>query len=210
MSPTTFDDGVTLTMSPNISLTVGVGRARPRASASRGRATAPARLQVGVLAARHLVHVDLGRAGAHVALEGGVLRAHRLPVDSELPDRVGVEPGVALVRRSASTMEPRLGCEVSPLMASMRGIHRVHAGLHRRQHARGGDAGGVVGVEVDRHADLLLQRLDQRARGARLEQARHVLDAEDVAPARLQLLRHRRRNRRGRTWRVAGRRMSPV
>ena len=51
-----------------------------------------------------------------------------------------------------------------------------------------GDAGGVVGVEVDRQADLLLERLDQDARGGGLEQPGHVLDAEDVAARGLELL----------------------
>ena len=42
------------------------------------------------------------------------------------------------------------------------------------------DAARVVRVEVNRHADFLAQRLDQRVRRVRLAQAGHVLDAEDV------------------------------
>ena len=68
------------------------------------------------------------------------------------------------------------------------GVDRIHAGLDRGQDAGAGDARGVVGVEVDRQADLVLERLDQGAGGRGLEQARHVLDAQDVAAGGLQLL----------------------
>ena len=50
---------------------------------------------------------------------------------------------------------------------------RIDRGLH---------AAGVVRVEVDRNADLLLQRLDQQLGGIGLAQAGHVLDGQDVAP----------------------------
>ncbi len=44
-------------------------------------------------------------------------------------------------------------------------------------------------VEVDRQADFLLQRADQLARGRRLQQPRHVLDAENVRAGGLELFR---------------------
>ena len=58
------------------------------------------------------------------------------------------------------------------------------------------DAGGlaaadVVGVEVDRQADLLAQGLDQPLGRVRLAEPGHVLDGDQVGPALLQLLRHR-------------------
>ena len=51
-----------------------------------------------------------------------------------------------------------------PLTRVHGGIDRVDAGVHRRQHRGRRDAAGVVGVEVDRQADLLLERRDQLAR----------------------------------------------
>ncbi len=46
-----------------------------------------------------------------------------------------------------------------------------------------------MGVEMDRQADLLLQRREQAARRLRPHQPGHVLDAENVAAGALQLLR---------------------
>jgi len=39
-----------------------------------------------------------------------------------------------------------------------------------------------VGVQVDGRVEALAQRPDQRARGGRAQQARHVLDREHVDP----------------------------
>ena len=82
--------------------------------------------------------------------------------------------------------------------AARQGVHRrvdrVDPGRGGGEDARGGDAAGVVGVEVDRQADLLLQRLDQREGGGGLAEPRHVLDAEDVRAGVAQLLAHRRRS----------------
>ena len=47
-----------------------------------------------------------------------------------------------------------------------------------------------MGVEVDRQADFLLERLDQRVGGRGLQEPGHVLDAEDVGACGAQLLRH--------------------
>ena len=106
MSPTTLDDGVTLTMSPNIRFT----------SAYIVRDLVPAllephrprlRLEVGELPARHLVQVDLRGRRLQPGLEGGVLVAHRLPVVRDRPDRLDVEPGVALGPRAAPRRSSR-------------------------------------------------------------------------------------------------------
>ena len=97
-------------------------------------------------------------------------------------------PGSRSLPASAAAIEPRLGCEVSPLMRVERAVDGIAAGLDRGQHRGGGDAAGVVGVEVHRQPDLLLERLHQLARGARLAHAGHVLDGEDVGAGLLQLL----------------------
>ncbi len=191
MSPTTFDDGVTLTMSPNISLTCGIGARHfvPAGVVDAERARLLA--QVGVLAAGHAVHVHLGRAGTHVALERRVAVAHLLPVVGEHAQVVGVEPGFArpVAQRFDDRTEVRLRREAAHRVE--RAVHGIAAGIDRREHAGGRDAAGVVRVEVHRQADLVLERLDQRVRRARLAQARHVLDAEDVRAGLLELLRHR-------------------
>ena len=70
------------------------------------------------------------------------------------------------------------------------GVDRVDPGARGGEDAAGGDAAGVVGVEVDGEADLLLQRLDQREGGRGLEEPGHVLEAEDVGAGVAQLLAH--------------------
>ena len=62
---------------------------------------------------------------------------------------------------SASTRLPRQGCEVPPENGVHRGIHDVDARVAGRKDGRPRDAAGVVRVEVDRQADLFLQRLYQ-------------------------------------------------
>ena len=158
-----------------------VGLAPPRASASRGPSGAGLLLEVGELAARHLVQIDLRGAGLEVALEGGVLGAHGLPVEADLPDRLGVEAGVALGVAQRLDDRAEAGLRGHAGHGVHGGVDGVDARLDGGEHAGAGDAGGVVGVQVDRQADLFLQRLDQHARGRGLEQPGHVLDAEDVA-----------------------------
>ncbi len=68
-----------------------------------------------------------------------------------------------------------------------RAVDRVTTGVDGGQHGRSGNAAGVVGMEVQRQADFFLQRLDQRADGARFADAGHVFDADDVGAGLLQL-----------------------
>jgi hypothetical protein len=70
-----------------------------------------------------------------------------------------------------------------------REIDDVHAGVGGAQDRAGVDAAGVVRVEVDREADLLLERLHELVRGVGAAEAGHVLDREDVGAHALQLLR---------------------
>ena len=64
-------------------------------------------------------------------------------------------PGSRGAWRSASAIEPRFGCEVRPLIESMAPSTASAPGLDRGEHAGGGDAAGVVSVEVHRQSGLL-------------------------------------------------------
>ena len=100
----------------------------------------------------------------------------------------GSSPVSRSVPRSASTIEPRQGCEVSPDIESIAASMASTPASTAASTLAADDAGGVVGVEVDRQADLLAERRDQLPRRRRLEQPGHVLDAEDVGARRLELL----------------------
>ena len=104
----------------------------------------------------------------------------------------GSTPGVArtVAQRFDDRAQIRLRSEAAHRIH--RAVDGVGARIDRREHARRSDAARVVRVEMDRQADLFLQRLDQRERRARLAQPGHVLDAEDVRAGRLQLARERR------------------
>ena len=92
------------------------------------------------------------------------------------------------VNRSDSTSAFKLGCEVKPGHRRDRAVGDVEADLGAAQHAGGLGAADVVRVEVDRHADLVAQRLDQSLGGHRLAQPGHVLDGDQVGAALLELL----------------------
>ena len=68
------------------------------------------------------------------------------------------------------------------------GIDDVAAGLGGHQQHGAAVAGGVVGVQVDGDADLVLEGLDQLLGGEGLEQPGHVLDGQDVGAHLLQFL----------------------
>jgi hypothetical protein len=77
------------------------------------------RLEVGELAAGHLVQVDLGGRGLQAGLEGRILLAHAFPVVEICRIAPMSRPVSRSVWRSASTMDPRQGCEVPPENASI-------------------------------------------------------------------------------------------
>ena len=77
-------------------------------------------------------------------------------------------------------MDPRLGCEVKPDMASIAPSTASTPASIAAKHAGRRDPAGVMRVEVNRQTHLLLERLDQRGGGARLTQPAHVLDREHV------------------------------
>ena len=68
-------------------------------------------------------------------------------------------------------------------------VHHVHAGLRRQQAGGHLVAGGVVGMELDGDADLLLQCGDQLLCGVGLQDAGHILDGQHMGTPVLQFLR---------------------
>ena len=92
------------------------------------------------------------------------------------------------MKRRASTSEFRFGCEVRPDIGATARVGDVEPASAALRIARGLHAAGVVRVEVDRDADLLLQRADQLFGRVRLAQAGHVLDGQDVRAHLLQFL----------------------
>ena len=107
-------------------------------------------------------------------------------------------------------MEFRFGWLVCPLMEAMApstmstpasAAFRMEAALH---------AAGVVGVEMDRDADLLAKRLHQLLGGVGPAQPRHVLDGQHVRAHFFQFLGHADVILRANTCRALGSRMSPV
>ena len=148
------------------------------------------------------------------ALERRVELADRLPVVGELvAARRGRARCRASVKRSASTSAFRFGwtgaartwrpSRASTMSTPCLGrLERCDAGLH---------AGGVVRVEVDRHADLLLAASCTSSSAAYgLQQAGHVLDGQDVRAELLQLLGQIDVVLQVVLGRASGSRMSPV
>lgn len=94
--------------------------------------------------------------------------AHLLPVVREYTQLVGVEATVtwAEAQRRDDGGQVRLGGQAAHCVH--RTVRRVDTRLDRHQHACSRNAARVVRVEVHRDADLLLERLYQCDRRARL------------------------------------------
>eukprot|EP00968_Pinguiococcus_pyrenoidosus_P004452 scaffold300_cov258-Pinguiococcus_pyrenoidosus.AAC.31 len=145
--------------------------------------------KVGVLSARHLVHVDVGAAGLLTGLERRIKTARQLPVVVKLREirqrdaRVQLGSSKGLHDRA----QARLGRGAAHRVNGT--VHGIGAGLQAREHRRDARPGGVVGVDVDRQVRMSFANgTDQQRRRLRLEQARHVLDRQDVDPGRDQLV----------------------
>ncbi len=118
------------------------------------------------------------------------MRPHVFPVVRDLADRMHIQPGVAV--RAVQRLDQRAQRRLAGVARERihRRVDRIHPGLGGGKDAGAGDAGGVVGVEMDRQADLVLQRLHQRPGGGRLQQPRHVLQPQHMRAGGLQLLGH--------------------
>jgi hypothetical protein len=127
------------------------------------------------------VEVDIGGAGARGGVEGGVDGADGFPVIGGAVEGVEGESGGAggVVLEGGDD-----GVEVGLAGGAGHGgegaIDDIDAGVGGFEDGGGGDAGGVVGVEVDREADFVARALTSLEGGVGLEEAGHVLDGEDV------------------------------
>src|SRR5690606_34718085 len=145
--------------------------------------------QVGQLPAGDLVLVDAPGRGRKAHFERRVELADGLPVRLHRGQRAEVEPGGAVgeVGRGDDRLERRLAG----------GAGQRRGGSVDGVDARfdGGDVGAelaarrVVGVQVDGQVEALAEGGDQRPGGGRAQQARHVLDAQDVDARLDELLR---------------------
>ena len=93
-----------------------------------------------------------------------------------------------MFKRRVDRAEARLRGEARECIHGQ--IDCVDARLHGGYDAGGGDAAGVMGVEVDRQTGLLFERLDQLGCRRWLAQAGHVFDREDMRARCLELTRH--------------------
>ncbi len=123
--------------------------------------------QVGVLAPGHFVQIDVGRAGTHLGFERRVVRPHVFPIAGDFLDGRGRDRRGALGALQRADDRTQVGLRGQAAQGVDGAVHRIHAGVDRGEHAGGGNAAGVVRMEVDRQAGLLFQRADQRFRRCR-------------------------------------------
>jgi len=136
--------------------------------------------QVGVHAAGDLVHEDVDVHAAEVDEDLGVLFPHLFEV---------VCDGDELFKVDARFERPTLHARHQGLDGRLAGalgeggdgaVHHVGAGLEAREIGHGGHAAGVVGVDLDGKARLLLDGPDKGGGLHGADDARHVLDADRV------------------------------
>ena len=115
--------------------------------------------------------------------------AHRLPVRLHVADGVEAQAGrpLGVVGHRHHRGDGRLRCHARQRRRGC--VDGVHAGVHRRQIGGELPAARVVGVQVDGLTESLAQGAHQRRGSRRAQQPRHVLDAQDVCPCPVELLR---------------------
>ena len=148
------------------------------------------RLEVGELAARHFMQIDFRGGCREPAFECRILLAHLLPVVGHFTHRLDVDAGIALGMAQRLDDRTETGLRRTAGKRIHRRVDTVDAGCTCRQNGGTRNAAGVMGVEVDRQAGLLLQCPDQVIGSRRLQEPRHVLEAENVGPRSLQLAGH--------------------
>ena len=116
------------------------------------------RLEVGVLTAGDLVAVDVGDGDLEPLVEALVAQTNVAPVIRKLLEALRVKAGVTLLtsERLVERIEAGLAGEVRH--GADGGIDDVAARFGGKQQRCKLVAGGVVGVEIYRDADLLLER----------------------------------------------------
>ena len=144
--------------------------------------------QVGVLTAGDLVAVDVGGRGFQAVVEALIPQAHIRPVVGQLLHPPQVQPGVPLRSLQGGHQRIQRGLAGKTRQRGAGGIHHIHTGLGGHQQGRHLIAGGVVGMQVDGDADLLLQGGHQLLGGVGLQQAGHILNGQHMGATVLQLL----------------------
>ena len=147
--------------------------------------------EVGVLAAGHFVEVDIGGAGAGSGVEGGVDGANGFPVIGGAVEGVEGEAGGAggvVLEGGDDGVEVRLAGGAGH--GGEGAIDDIDAGFGGFEDGGGGDAGGVVGVEVEGESDFVFEGFDELEGGVGFQEAGHVLDGEDVGAHFLELFGH--------------------
>ena len=132
--------------------------------------------------------VDLRGAAAQFRFEGRIVGAHRLPVVGQQLQAITIEAGIALgvVQRGQQRVETGLRGQAGKRRNG--GIHRIDAGAAGHHQRCDSGTGSVMRMQRNRDGDLVLERPDEFFRRERLEQARHILDVEDVGAHPLQFL----------------------
>ena len=147
-------------------------------------------LEVGVLAARHLVAVDIGGGVLDARLKLAVAQAHVRPVVGEGLELFGGESGVPLLALEGGDHRVQGGLAGGGGHGVDGAVHNIHPCLGGHQIGGHLVARGVVGVQVDGQAHLVFQGSDQLLGRVGLEEAGHVLDAQQMGAPLLQLLGH--------------------
>ena len=146
--------------------------------------------QVGVHAAGDLVQdlalSDPGDLGG--VQQVPVFHRHLLQVVADLDQRgqVHVSFPVGLLHRHQQGLDGRLGSAQGK--GGQAGVQHIHARFDGLQVAHGARARGVVGVELHRDLDGLLDRLDDGVGVIGGTHPGHVLQADRIGPHRLDLL----------------------
>ena len=94
------------------------------------------------------------------------------------------------VWRNASTAQFKFGWLVPPLIDAIAASAISTPASAAFNRGGGVDAAGVMRMEVNGNFDFFAQGLDQRERGVRLAQTRHILDGQKMCAQLLQLPGH--------------------
>lgn len=140
-----------------------------------------AHLEVGVLSSGHLMVEDTRVGRSDVGLEALVELSDLGPVLVETLNVLVRDSGteVGLLERGADGTHGGLGRQSREDVDG--NVDNVGSGGGAGNHARGGDTGRVVRVDVNRQVGVVLSDgRNERRRGSRLEETGHVLDGEDV------------------------------
>ena len=146
-------------------------------------------LQVGVLAARNLIAINVGHRSLQVGLELHVPFPNVCPVIGQLLEIHHIQTGITLLAFQGGNHCVQRGLTGQGAHGGNCQVHNVHAGFG--SHQAGGNlvAGGVVGMQVNRNIQRILQARDQDLCRIGLQQAGHILDGHRVTAQILQLLR---------------------